>query len=929
MSASKMETHTISKNFIVEKFISLKIDDDPKNTLLDLWKDKNEVKYTLCVFTEWLLSTVDAWCTSGVAPGSHTTSFTLSLAAILCTNEERFARLNNNNFFAKLIRVTKVRESGVASVQIAYVKLLSAFLEHEAGVEWMVACNFWEDVLELCVTGSGGIVKESVSCVGKLLEKAVGHDESFCDGVVKKIMLPLGENIYRCVKASSDVNEDVATELLRTSLKVIGDVLEFLLRGVCLEGKDFEVLFLFLKNFHLEERICDFMIIAQNKRLLFDLSKIMFVMQFLELYGNVITKNITMTKIKASVDKIRNNFTMNLFKGTFSEQVEFCRFSFLFWKLMDSKLPDKYSKERTHFSNELLCMFMVPVYIFLSDKFSLKLTVFEEEITNDDFRCALEDKMWSMISFDFIRAIYFWDYRILKDPNLGAFCEQALNTSKNCIVYFSREQGIMYFQTLVYILIDFVWVTDKNSEKIAILVKDFPFCRQIFEQIGILIEKFQITLKDCIETTYVINVCFDFMALTEWNPAVIVDTIKVINIAIAHYMAPNMALLVEDAPDPTINSLGPLLYSKLLHKDPKVKNVALEVIVTTATISNKKFPSLQKVLMDSELPTLVVKMSTCDGESFVRATAIKCLQEMIQVEEIWNNALKTEDLSQKMRDILLNETEGIVRVEAATFMCVAYEHQQFPKDSLDAIYETMIYSSTTDLHWEVKVRALNFWDKVIKNHLQNQGMIDGSFPNVTFSKEHRKIVTLTDSEIRKRLLKVLGQLSAIGCLGVLTAAIKDDCDMEVSKTAVKITQKLVDLLKKYAVGGECSGPTSPIPTESGMSMSSGISVDESMDSPRSSQPDLNEEIIEQIVNAKDASLLKGVYAPSDYGSVSNYDFQVRKIVTPTEFLQFTHQDLNNIIAEKKKWLNGIEDLGSLLDDMLKTYDEDVNSMDCY
>ena len=49
--------------------------------------------------------------------------------------------------------------------------------------------------------------------------------------------------------------------------------------------------------------------------------------------------------------------------------------------------------------------------------------------------------------------------------------------------------------------------------------------------------------------------------------------------------------------------------------------------------------------MDSELPTLVVKMSTCDGESFVRATAIKCLQEMIQVEEIWNNALKTEDLS--------------------------------------------------------------------------------------------------------------------------------------------------------------------------------------------------------------------------------------------------------------------------------------------
>ncbi|XP_063917681.1 uncharacterized protein LOC135133272 isoform X2 [Zophobas morio] len=931
MSAYKMKT--VRNKLIVEKFFSLKIDDNLKNTLLDLWKDKKEAKYTLCVFAEWLVATVDAWTTSSVTPEATTTSFTLRLSAILCTNEERFAQLNNNNFFAKLIRVTKVRESGAASVKIAYVKLLSAFLEHEAGVEWMVACNFWEDVLELCVTGSGGIVKESVSCVGKLLEKAVGHDESFCDGVIKKIMLPLGENIYRCVKASSDVSDDAATELLRTSLKVIGDVLEFLLRGVCLEGKDFEVLFLFLKNFHLEERICDFMIVAQNKRLLFDLSKIMFVMQFLELYGNVITNSITMTKVKASVDKIRNNFTTNMFKGSFSEQLQFCPFGFLFWKLMEAKFPIckiyKSTKGTFHFTTQLFGFFVMPICTFFVKKYLLKKTVFEEEISNDDFRNDYDMKIQSIVSFDLIRAFYFWNNRNRSDPNLQAFCEQAISTSKNCIIYFSREEGITYFQTLVYHLVDIVRTTKDSTEKIDILVKDFLYCPQIFELVGMLIEKFQISLKDCIETTYVISVCFDFLALTEWSSKVVVEVIKLINIAIAHYLAPNMALLVEDAPDPTVNLLGPLLFSKLLDKNPKVNVATLEVIYTVTTISKKKFPSLQKVLMDSELPTLVVKMSTCDGESFVRATAIKCLQEMIQVEEIWNNALKTEDLSQKMRDILLNETEGIVRVEAATFMCVAYEHQQFPKDSLDAIYETMIYSSTTDLHWEVKVRALNFWDKVIKNHLQNQGMIDGSFPNVTFSKEHRKIVTLTDSEIRKRLLKVLGQLSAIGCLGVLTAAIKDDCDMEVSKTAVKITQKLVDLLKKYAVGGECSGPTSPIPTESGMSMSSGISVDESMDSPRSSQPDLNEEIIEQIVNAKDASLLKGVYAPSDYGSVSNYDFQVRKIVTPTEFLQFTHQDLNNIIAEKKKWLNGIEDLGSLLDDMLKTYDEDVNSMDCY
>lgn len=56
-----------------------------------------------------------------------------------------------------------------------------------------------------------------------------------------------------------------------------------------------------------------------------------------------------------------------------------------------------------------------------------------------------------------------------------------------------------------------------------------------------------------------------------------------------------------------------------------------------------------------------------------------------------------------MIQILHNETEGIVRVEAATFICIAYEQQKYPIDSLDKIHETMIHASTTDLHWEVKV----------------------------------------------------------------------------------------------------------------------------------------------------------------------------------------------------------------------------------
>lgn len=82
------------------------------------------------------------------------------------------------------------------------------------------------------------------------------------------------------------------------------------------------------------------------------------------------------------------------------------------------------------------------------------------------------------------------------------------------------------------------------------------------------------------------------------------------------------------------------------------------------------------------------------------------------------------------------------------------------------IYKQLFTTATSDLHWEVKVNALSFWDSVIDHETANQGMIDGAFPAVTFSKTSRKIVTLTPPEIQKRLRLVLDELQSIGCLQV-------------------------------------------------------------------------------------------------------------------------------------------------------------------
>ncbi|XP_008197116.1 uncharacterized protein LOC100141760 isoform X8 [Tribolium castaneum] len=922
--------HQLKIEQLLEKFLELKCgrraDASAKKLLNYFWQLEtrdNSVSIKFPLFTKWIKKAISVWESKKVTPPPNIVTFTLNLANLLAKNEQRFCELNSNNFFIKLFNVLKVRESETGP-KIEYIKLLSSFLEYKSGAELMIASTFWEEVLKMTTSADPDLVRESTNFLQIFLAKTIDLDENFCNEITKRLMAPLGENVYNVLKTADD---GTTPKSLKPTLQLIGNILAHFLEGILFGRNDFRVLFLFLQNFHLEERIADFMIIAQSQSLVFDIAKIMFIMQFIELYLDVLTGNANPAKINATVAKIKKNFFVNMSKGPFEDVMDFCAFGYLYWRVFESKISFSLGKNLLSLADNSNGLLLIP-HAYLLVNHCLTLKEAEEREESDDYRNTKTIDFFKRADKDFLRVGAFWRNYLISSPEITQYCLKSLECLKGLMKFLTKESALMIFGTFYYELKDIIQLVQEFSERLEFFEEEY--FTKILELLRVVIEDFTITWREFYNVCNIIDVCFDLLLLTRWSSSVVVEVLKLINVAVKMCITPNMALLLDKTPDSALDLLGPLIAVKL-QDETEVKVAALEVVLTMTRMSANKFPSLQKVLMDSELPTLVVKMSTCDSESFVRATAIKCLQEMIQVEEIWNNALKSEDLPQKMRDVLLNETEGIVRVEAATFMCVAYENQQFPKDTLDRVYETMIYASTTDLHWEVKVRALDFWDKVIKNHLQNQGMIDGSFPNVTFSKEHRKIVTLTDSEIRKRLLKVLSQLSSIGCLGVLMSAIKDDCDMEVSKTAAKITQRLVELFKKYNVRSDGSTPTSPLPTENGMStasVSSGISVDESMDSP-SNHHELNEDIIDQIVNSKDVCLLRNVYAPSEYSSVSNYDIQVRRVVTPNEFLQFTQQDLNTIISEKKNWLNGIEDLGSLLDDMLKTYEDDVNNMDCY
>lgn len=282
-------------------------------------------------------------------------------------------------------------------------------------------------------------------------------------------------------------------------------------------------------------------------------------------------------------------------------------------------------------------------------------------------------------------------------------------------------------------------------------------------------------------------------------------------------------------------------------------------------------------------------------------------------------------LQEKIMKIIQNESEGIVRCEAVKLICEIYEHQYIPTDLMHEIYTSMASAVTHDLHWEVKVNSLHFWDKVICNEMSNQGMIDGVFPSVTFSKEHKKIVTLTEPEIQSRLNKVLINLSEVGCLGVLLAAMQDECDLQVSKKSVEITKKLTDVLKKHNTLNNSNGSSdisrSCWDTFNNLSRTVSNETDTTM----------SDNIIESIVNSTDMNLLGSVY--KDAFKMDHVVNDVPKelvIIKPEDFKNFIAKDLDLMVDERSKWLESVDDLNSLLDDILQSYeDNDVNSMDCY
>ncbi|KAF7267539.1 hypothetical protein GWI33_019245 [Rhynchophorus ferrugineus] len=944
-------------------------------------------------FCKWIIQASHLWQQNSAKPNPDILTFALGLASQLSIDEQVFVSMNSQNIYEGLVSIAQGNGDKDAAIIVSYISLLCSFLEHKSGVQWVLATNYWVGITDLGLNAHTLYIrKKAYEFTIKLLQKAIKFNKSFCANLIEKLKKPLTDTLSTYSNKATNLNTEIVTSdlfhSLQPTLNFLSEVTETLLKDF-----DQDILNLFLES-NLLQVLQNVLLLSQNQelsaQLIIILLNILFYKLCKKLQGiKVISHDVVLNETKVFFNIIISEIEKDHNKCV----LKICNHANTLWSYTSSRLPLCMRRgEIIEFQYQMLVLQMMPMTL-LTVQF-LKEVKAAHIMLSDEFRRDYIHKWVKLSAVQTLKLCYKWREPLIKKKDLiklVIYSFQLLSKSKKL---FNKHKAAVLFQLLVYLLKDSLTNMEQNPE-VIVDTSFIQFTDSLIDAIIDIVTSFDITWNDSIETISVLQLACELLNIPLLVKKVVIKGLKLLDVAISKHMSPDMALLLDNHKDSVVAQTGSLLYTKCHDGAWEIRDSALEVLRTLSFNANTRFPAFKNILLKAELPQLVLQMALHDGEYYVRASALKCIQELIPINEIWELYLKINNFFNDIFNIIYNETEGIVRQEAVILMTKISKLHDFPDVILPRLYDVMTHATIADLHWEVKLNALSFWSRTVENLLINQGMIDRTFPTVTFSKEQKKIVTLDDNEIRKRLVKVLNQLSEIGCLSVFKNVIGEEYDLEVLNRAVDLTKKFFSLLKRYKISSDnidlvnanyCSSvPTTPSshssstpsPQELGVitppnsvaaqnnprnedvpfNMIEPNEVPLPAHSPELSNnpthsPSMECEIVEgfdpkssngfnaaevdkmldDILKTNDMGLLQKMYNPSDQMKHNTVKMKTKTYIPPSEYILFVYEHVEKQKSEQKpESLNRLDEFDSLLDDILKEYNEssNINNMDCY
>nr|XP_046491029.1 uncharacterized protein LOC124223270 [Neodiprion pinetum] len=908
------------------------------------------------VLQKWVLKALNTW-TAEKKPCQAVMVFTVKLVGLLGRDEFDFLFWYREDIFKKLSAAFALNDANLqASVKMAYTGMLLEFVKHKSGRQWIIEAETWRDVIRFCHSNHTlYVTRESQNFVWKLLLAESGNT-TFCEHVISKAVEPLVRNNFSSqVHPSMEENYLEQNSELLTTLALLTAIME----NTLFASMDNTIPRLLESMANLECRIKGLFETCISTNFYAHIMKLVYLLLFMRLKDGVNETDGTADSQtwKVFATNLRYIDSMLVAKKLILDISRGGKLVLTYWKKITSlcalKEPSEYKMEI-----HVVILMIMPLTV------CMRLPDLAEDVLE-----IFMLKLFALTNTYTQRLGYMSrDILIRGDLPTELIAKTSIQIALETIDLIDRNSAVIIFQLMSHVLKQYVVATNEEPKSQpatssqeqrnehanrhvprykGILYGDpIAQCPQLLvallEGLTIILQKYKLKWQECLETIGILSMAQTILNHPNAIPKVCLQALSLCKLAIQNFMAPNLALLVTS--DSLTNEMRQVLYKRVHDPNWEVRDSVLEVINTIATISEDKYPAFQDLLLGNEFPQLIVDVATKDGESYVRATALTCIVTFVRINRIWDEKLCHLDLPRMAIDLIANESEAIVRREAVMLVKELYVHRKWPKSTIHEMAEAMSMAAVLDLHWEVKVNALQFWTQFITSHLSDQGMLDGAFPTHTFSKEHKKIVTLDENEIRRRILKALDELARQNCLGVLLTTLEDS-DFQVCKTSGEIVKMLQEIFVKYKITLSHS-TEGDVPRDRNKERvdfevllqaenQTGVNT-RSETGEFECQSVIPTDIIDLIAEADDMSLLGSVYNPSNVsidGELSESEkLQYISKVRTDEFLQSVLGfDVNAYIEEKNRWLKTYTNsFSSVIDDIIVAHERhNVNDMDCY
>ncbi|XP_011314951.1 uncharacterized protein [Fopius arisanus] len=911
-------------------------------------EQEDNIRRTL--LKKWVIEAVEVWNNAGVKPCQAVTVFTIKLVGLISQDENDFDCLESASVFEKLSALFQFQKDDLsASIKMAYTSMLSDIISHNIGRRWVITKSLWKDIVKFAqLNHTMYVTRESHRFIYTILNKE-SQNKEFCKDVILTVSDPLIKySGFSQVHAALEELYMDQNALLCTTLDLITSIIE-------------NTMFTSLENditdriealVDLDNRLRALTEACISTKFLKHILKLWVFLSFQIVKGGARMDGplVDCETWKKFSDRYCYIQTLLIGKKYILELVGLQKMTLLYWKKLNDIKEIKSSSEH-QLEYQSMALMITP----------LGTTMRYNNMKHEFFKMFV-DKLFDVTWQPVQRLVYLVrDVMLKENLPVEQICKSSIEMILETINVIERGVAVIAFQSMCYALKNYIpkennceaWempnthsshdLPNENRRKPppnslfnGDPVVDNPMLLStLLHGLAVLTQKFQFKWQDCVETICLFSLAQEILNHTGTLPCLCVKALQICKLAIQNFMPPNLALLVEC--DSHMSGIGQTLFKRLHDPNWEVRDSVLEVLITIAEISEAKYPAFQEFLLANDFLPVITDVALMDGESYVRASAVKFISTTIRINKLWDDSLSKMDLPDKFINLFKNESEAIVRREAVDLIKELYVYRKWSKPTIDLMSAAMAEAAVLDLHWEVKVNALNFWKHFIKSHFTDQGMLDGSFPNVTFSKEHRKIVQLNDCEIKRRLNKALDDVAKQRCLGVLLVTLKDDSDFEVSRSAADIIKKLQIYILKYKLNDPII-ENNRAPKDSAIIDSSYIKPQiQSSRSSTNSSPEKLADIIDEIVNENDAELLTSIYQSSmrmdtDADLTKKTTLQSLSQVTRENFLNVVvSMDVDKYIQEKQQWLkNYTVCFDSVLEDILTVYEQDgMNSMDCY